>query len=1314
MASDNGVPASCVTASSALAELVDRLTGQLQAGQPIDWDAVARQYPEHADELRRLGPALGALEQLSRSADQPLPGLAPADAPAAGVLGDFRIVREVGRGGMGVVYEAVQVSLGRRVALKVLPFAATMDARHLQRFKNEAQAAAGLHHTNIVPVYAVGCERGVHYYAMQYIEGRTLAHLIADLRGADADRPTTPQAEAGPACGGVANASEGREAAPGAATPPVARLSTVSSVRDAGYYRGVARHGIQAAEALDCAHRQGVVHRDVKPANLMVDGQERVWVMDFGLAQVQSDTRLTLTGDLVGTLRYMSPEQTLAKRVVVDHRTDVYSLGATLYELLTLRPALDGRDREELLRQITFAEPKAPRRLDKAIPAELETIVLKAMAKNPDERYQTAEELADDLRHYLEDRPIQARRPGLVKRVWKWCRRHKALVGAAAAVLLVAGLLAGGVGLWWLEKRASLEAEVKPALEEAVRLHGAGRMPEALSAARRAEGLLAGGPVREELAERVREWRADLEMVAKLEDIRVRQSEVKDGHFAKESAGPEYAAAFREYGIDVESLAAGAAAELIRGRMVPAELAGALDDWAGLLPPGSRAAAKRLLAISHAANPSTWRDRIAAASKRDDNNALAALAESADIGRLPTPMVLLTAGVLANRGMRGHAVELLWKLQRQRPDDFWVNHELASQLLELQPPRRHEAIRFYSVAVALRPRSPGAYVNLGRTLALQRNWREAEHAFRKAIALKEDYAEAHANLGGALVEQGKLGQAEEACRQAIALSGDDGAAFLNLGNVLRRRGKVAEAVEVSRQAVKLLPKNAAAYNTLGRALAAQKRLSEAVDAYHSAIALEPENPLFQLNLCGVLTDQGKLQDAERSARAAVRLQPNLDLAHYSLGDALRNQGRLDEAIAEYRAVLRLNKDCSEAHVNLGVALAGKGLLDEAIAEYRAAIRLKPDLPQAHVNLGTALRIKGRLDNAIAEFREAIRIKKDYPDAHSNLGVALEDKGRLDEAMAEYRAAIRINNDYPEAHSNLGGALAAKGLSDQAIAEFREAIRLKKDYPSPHYNLANVLFGMGLLDDAIAEFREAIRLREGFPEAHCNLGKVLLRTGHFQEAVKELRRGHELGSRDPHWRYPSAQWLRQAEALARLDARLPAFLNGDAQPADAGERLALAKMCQDHRKLYVAAAKSFAEAFAMQPALAEDLHAGHRYSAACAAALAGCSRGKDAGKLSDQERARLRQQGLDWLRADLAAWRRVLEAAPANAPAVAQRLQHWLADSDFDGVRGTQALGCLPEGERRDWQRLWQEVAEVRQRAAPPRPGASPRSGRDGA
>jgi serine/threonine protein kinase len=372
-----------------------------------------------------------------------------------GTLGDFRILRPLGRGGMGIVYEAEQVSLGRKVALKVLPFAGALDPRQLQRFKNEAQAAAHLHHTNIVPVHFVGCERGVHYYAMQLIEGCTLAALIRALRGqsgrkdtagahvpASTPSPSVPMEQAAPA-----------EPPPtGPYVPPLpvspeetlknAALTTGSSPKDPAFFRNVARLGIQAALALEHAHQMGVVHRDIKPGNLLLDERGNLWVADFGLAQFQAGAELTMTGDLLGTLRYMSPEQALAKRVIIDHRTDIYSLGVTLYELLTLVPAVGGKDREEILRQIAFEEPKPPRRLDWRVPAELETIVLKAMEKNPADRYATAQALADDLRRWQEDKPIQARRPTLVQRARKWGQRHQPIVWSAVAVVALAGVMA--------------------------------------------------------------------------------------------------------------------------------------------------------------------------------------------------------------------------------------------------------------------------------------------------------------------------------------------------------------------------------------------------------------------------------------------------------------------------------------------------------------------------------------------------------------------------------------------------------------------------------------------------------------------------------------------------------------------------------------------------------------------------------------------------------------------------------------------------------------------------------------------------------
>ena len=427
-------PSAPLSADEALAELVDELAARIQGGESIDVEALARAHPEHAD---RLGPLLPALQALA--------GLgAPADGHAcpSGVLGDFRIVREVGRGGMGVVYEAQQLSLGGRpVALKVLPFAGMFDPRYLLRFQNEARAAACLHHPHIVPVYAVGCDRGVHYYAMQFIDGLTLAAVIEGFQTQDQRTrlDNGPPSEAGPGPNAPARVTA-------AATPAIAALSTERATRPHEFIRTVARLGRQAASALDHAHQQGIIHRDIKPANLLLDGDQNVWVTDFGLAHFREECGVTRTGEIIGTLRYMSPEQTHG-RGVVDQRTDIYSLGVTLYELLTLRPAFRGDDRQELLRRIATEDPPGARRLNAAVPVELETIVAKAMAKAPEDRYGTAQELADDLQRWLDDKPIRARPPGARQRLRKWARRHLPLVIglAAALVLLAAGVVVGSI-----------------------------------------------------------------------------------------------------------------------------------------------------------------------------------------------------------------------------------------------------------------------------------------------------------------------------------------------------------------------------------------------------------------------------------------------------------------------------------------------------------------------------------------------------------------------------------------------------------------------------------------------------------------------------------------------------------------------------------------------------------------------------------------------------------------------------------------------------------------------------------------------------
>jgi serine/threonine protein kinase/Flp pilus assembly protein TadD len=1118
---------------SLVAQVVDEFRERLKRGERPDVEEYAARHPQAAELIRKVLASwqlIGLTEAGTRA-----PTSGAADEPVLGILGDFRLLREVGRGGMGVVYEAEQISLGRRVALKVLPFAATMDARHLQRFQNEARAAAGLHHTNIVPVYYVGSERGVHYYAMQYIEGRDLASAIAQLREQSGCQvyDSRHQATVDVAVGEAVTTS----ASPAPATKPLAGLSTERSTKAAEHFRAVARLGTQAADALDHAHQMCIVHRDIKPANLLVDDTGRLWVTDFGLAQMQSDTRLTMTGDLVGTLRYMSPEQALAQRIVVDHRTDIYSLGATLYELLTLEPAFNGSDRQELLRQIAFEEPKPPRRINKAIPAELETIVLKAVEKKPQERYATAQELADDLRNWLQDRPVKARRPSYVQRARKWARRHRILVRAVMAVMLTA-MLAAGATLWREQaQRDAIERAVAPGLERAQIFQEHERFEEALGILTVVQGQLeVGGPA--ELRAQVKQRKRDVEMLMRVEAARLQTVAYgRDQNLDHAGADRLYAEAFEWYELDVTTLDPQEAAQRVRGSAVSSRLVAALDDWAFVKDVVNSGSGEAIRRVADLADDDSWRRQLRAATSRQDQAALEALAQAEDaLKQPPTNLVLLGRALgYVDRPKQGE--RLLRQAQAVHPADFWINFELAQFLIK--PSTASEAVRFYQAALAIRPWSVAVQLNLGNALRIMGDRAGALAAYRKAIDLEPMFAAAHYNLGLALLETEDL------------------------------EGAIAE----SRKAIEIDPKFADPHSTLGHALAIKGDQEGAMAEYHKAIEIDP-------NYAG---------------------------AYNNLGLLLRDKGDWSGATAAFRKAVELDPKLAEAHFNLGVALNQMGDVDGAIREWRKATVRDPTMAEAHYNLGSALRMKGDFEGAVPSLRSAINVNPKHVQARGALGLVLLQLGRFAEARKE--------------------------------------------------------------------------------TMHC---LVLLKSG---ESL------HQFVSKQLH----------DCERMVALDDKLTAVLGGSVKTANTAECLALAELCQKPcKKRYLAAFRFFEQAFAAEPKLAGDQPSVARYNAACAAALAGCRQGNDAADLGEEECAKLRRQALEWLRADLAAWGRLLEKEPNKARApIVQQMRHWQADTDFAGVRGLDALAKLPEAEREEWQKLWQEVEALRQRAAKPPEGASP-------
>ncbi len=487
--------------------LSEEFLKRFRAGENPSPEEYADQHSELAEEIRDLFPVLVEMEAArpdSTSRDRQ--NVAPfSSLSSLQRLGDYRIIREIGRGGMGIVYEAEQLSLGRRVALKVLPEKLFQSPEQRTRFEREAKAAAKLHHTNIVPVFGIGEANGIGYYAMQFIQGLGLDKVLDELKRKSAesafsglspksdtpdagcrdasvadlarsmlshwDQPLTsaadwvrPQDEAlGPdpeAANAVAvEVSASTSSNRLSATHPVTRPAIARSQSQSQehrethpgrtYWRSIAKIGIQVAEALNYAHGQGVLHRDIKPANLLLDARGNVWVTDFGLAKLADSENLTRTGDILGTLRYMAPETFKGQG---DARSEIYSLGLTLYELAALRPAFDQTSRNTLIEKVINAQIQPLGMINPQVPPDLQLIIHKTIDQDPDHRYQTGRELADDLQRFVIDEPIKARRLTLRARIQRWTRRNRPLAASLAAVafLLLVLNIAGPLFTWHL------------------------------------------------------------------------------------------------------------------------------------------------------------------------------------------------------------------------------------------------------------------------------------------------------------------------------------------------------------------------------------------------------------------------------------------------------------------------------------------------------------------------------------------------------------------------------------------------------------------------------------------------------------------------------------------------------------------------------------------------------------------------------------------------------------------------------------------------------------------------------------------------
>jgi serine/threonine-protein kinase len=987
--------------------------------------------------------------------------LPPRQDPAA----RLQLHGELARGGMGAVLKGRDMDLGRDVAVKVLLETHHDKTEMLQRFIEEAQISGQLQHPGIVPVYELGqfADRRP-YFTMKLVQGKTLGALLAARKTPDDER-----------------------------------------ARFVGIFA-------QVCQTMAYAHARGVIHRDLKPSNIMAGAFGEVQVMDWGLAKVlteggiadervscqregASDIQVmrtargtgtadagshTQAGTVLGTPAYMAPEQARGEVDRVDERADVFALGAILCEILTGKPPYTGEGMRIAHRARTANLDDAFARLEASgADAELIDLARGCLAAELWERPRDAGVVAARVTAYQasvlerlrqaelaraaeEARAVEARATAAHER-----RARRMTLALAASVLLMVSL-GGGIWLWLRVERQARWAENTRAIHEALNQATAlraevrkaqGRTGLDLAArareqVRRAEALLESGPADAALAAQVRQLlkeleadEKDMQLLAALDAIRLAQAETNTAknRFFFERSVPLYREAFRAYGMPPgEGMPEEAAIRL--GERPPAvreAVLAALDEWLALAEEPSRQVREPhlpwLRALQRAAaGPEDWEQQFRDASKEKGpakRRALERLATTADVEHLPVRALTRLAIRLWLMRAEGSTVAFLRRARRLHAGDFWINEYLGLALLEQQP---GEAVRYLTAAVALRPDSAGARLNLGSALANHGERDEAIVEYKKALALAPEYAPA--------------------------------------------------------------------YHALGVTLAHHGHRPEAVAQFHKAIALDPQ----------------------------------LAVAHYSLGRMLAEEGKPDEAIAEYKKAIALDPNHAGAHYALGVTLTRQDKHGLAIAEYKKAIASDPKLAQAHNNLGVALWHQGKGDEAIAEYKKAIALDPKLVPPHNNLGNARWEQGKRDEALAEYRKATELD---------------------------------------PKNSLS-----------------------------------------------KTVR----------------------------------SFFN---------------------TKYYATAAQLYAVAFAADAKLADDLKEAHRYHAARAAARAGCGQGEDANKLDDKELARLRWQALDWLRAELAAYRKLLGSGKPADRMVWQKLRQWGSDPDLAGLRDQQALAKLPAAER---------------------------------
>jgi serine/threonine-protein kinase len=1124
-------------------------------------EEVCRDCPELLMEVRQrwkqLGPIdaeFGALfpeSETIRCGDPVMPGQLAALPQVPG----YEVEAVLGYGGMGVVYRARHLRLNRTVALKMLLAGPYARPEELRRFRWEAEAVAGLRHPNIVQVHDSGDLDGRPYFVMEFIEGGSLARRLA-----------------------------------GQVLPP----------------RDVARLAATLAEAMHLAHSRNLVHRDLKPANVLLAGgahtpisQCQPKVTDFGLVrQLDADSGQTQVGVVMGTPSYMAPEQAEGRTHAAGPAADVYALGAILYECLTGRPPFVGATPLETLEQVRTREPAVPSSLNRHVPCDLETICLKCLRKQPEQRYSSARELADDLGRFVRGEPVAARPVGVAERALKWVRRRPTAALLVAALLVLFGS-AAGISLWLRHQeenrqaaKAQRERHARGAIETALK-----RADDRRRGERWREGLLILSEASTHLAEansppleqRLQHALSDFRFAADLEQVR--QSGPLEHHNQ-----PQYkrqAAAFRvtfeRGGIPIGDDAK-TAADSIRASAIHDQLVAALDDWAlAAFIVNDRPLVNQLLRVARLADPEPrWRDRFRDTDNWGSPEHLLELAEDA-FNTSPPPsghhlaLLSLLLRRCGGRADQGTNLVLVGEACRRQPDNFWLNREMG--LLLRNQARFLESIAYFRTAVALRPDSAGVHEGLGDALLAAGQVEAALAAYRRAVELSADSLSTRGALVGALADTGHWVEAADEVRRALDANPSDYEAPDRLGWALWLQGRGEEAIVLCRKAVKSDPSTHRAWFRLAVVSSRTNRHDEAVTALRKLTHMNPKHVGHQM-LAAELAVMGRLEEAIAELQTATTLLPDQPKNYADLGALLRAQKRPEEAATAFQKATTLSPRGQAGHAGWS-GLAAARLDQGRFADARAATIRLLDLPATEAER-RAQRRQIDLCEALLSIDAdlpAILAGKERPaKASTQLALAewcLKHKRLTATAAGFYRSALaaepsladdlEVGNRFQAA---CAAALASSGVGEDATKlDDRERALLRQqalDWLTAEYNAWAERHRLGKRGDhtvAAAAVRSWLKSED---LANSPLAKITV------QQIDEISR-HSDG----------LAGVRDEQALARLpleERRAWQTFWANVVTLAGRDPVALLERARMHvgRRVWGKAAKLYAEAFELEP------------------------------------------------------------------------------------------------------------------------------------